>query len=476
MPEQNTYRMLINGALVAAAETFAVVNPATGEEIARVPDASEADLDAAIAAARAAFPGWAATPIAERKAKALELAGAIMGHADELKRLLTAEQGKPHADAENEVGGAAGWLQGTCALDLPETVNEDSEERISITRHVPLGVVCAIAPWNFPLILAMFKLAPALVAGNTVVLKPSPFTPLATLRVAELIKDIFPAGVINVITGSDRLGPWMTAHPGFDKISFTGSSATGRRVMASAAPTLKRLTLELGGNDAAIVLPDVDVEKVAPQLFWAAFINAGQICIATKRLYIHKDIYPALRDAIAAYAATVKVGDGAEQGTQIGPVNNKQQYDRVLGLIADSKAQGYTVLTGGETIDGPGYFIPVTLIDNPPETARIVQEEQFGPVLPLLSYDDIDEVLTRVNASDYGLGGSVWSADEDKAYAVAQRIESGTVWVNEVQHITPTAAFGGWKQSGVGVEGGLEGLLEFTRTQVLTRKRNAEVA
>ena len=249
--------------------------------------------------------------------------------------------------------------------------------------------------------------------------------------------------------------------------------ATGRRVMESAAPTLKRVTLELGGNDAAIVMPDIDVERIAEELFWAAFRNNGQICIATKRMYVHEDIYEPLKDALVAYAKTVKVGDGSEQGTQIGPINNEAQYRRVLELIEDAKDKGYTFLVGGEPADVPGYFIPVTILDNPPEDSRIVQEEQFGPVLPLIRFDDVDDVVARANATDYGLGGSVWGRDEDKAFEIAQRIASGTVWVNETQHLSPTAAFGGMKQSGVGVEGGLEGLLEYTSAQTIVRRRPA---
>lgn len=473
MDFDGNYRMLIGGELVGAAASFDVLNPATEEVIASVPDASPEDLDRAVAAARTAFPGWAATPIEQRKEKLVALANAIWGNAEAFARLLTQEQGKPVAEAQGEIMGAGFWLQASTGLDLPVHVNEDSDERYSITRHVPLGVVGAIAPWNFPMILAMFKVAPGLLAGNTMVLKPSPFTPLCTLKFAELANEILPAGVLNVITGGDALGPWMTSHPGFDKISFTGSSATGRRVMASAAPTLKRVTLELGGNDAAIVLPDVNVEEVAEKLFWAAFTNNGQICIATKRMYIHKDVYEPLRDAIVAYAKTVKVGDGSQQGTQIGPINNKQQYDRVLDLIQDARDKGYKFLMGGEKADVPGYFIPITILDNPPEDSRIVQEEQFGPVLPLIRYDDFDDVIARANATDYGLGGSIWSADDDKAFALAERVQSGTVWVNETQHLSPLAAFGGMKQSGVGVEGGLEGLLEYTSAQTLVRRKKA---
>jgi aldehyde dehydrogenase (NAD+) len=364
------------------------------------------------------------------------------------------------------------WLKGAATLDLPVTVNEDSAERYSETRHVPIGVVGAIAPWNFPMILAMFKVGPALLAGNTLVLKPSPFTPLTTLKFGEIAAGILPPGVLNVVTGGDALGPWITGHPGIDKVSFTGSTATGRRVMQTASATLKRVTLELGGNDPAIVMPDVDVAKVAEELFWAAFRNNGQICIATKRMYVHTDIYDELKTAIVAYAKTVKIGDGAEQGTQIGPINNKPQYDRVLDLIGDAKDRGYSFLIGGEQSDAPGYFIPVTIIDNPPEDSRIVQEEQFGPILPLIRFDDLDDVIAKANATEFGLGASVWSADEDRALAVAQRIASGTVWINETQHLTPLAAFGGMKQSGLGVEGGREGLLEYTNAQTVTRRRS----
>lgn len=467
------YRMLIDGKLERGSATFEVVNPATEEVLATAPDATREDLDRAIDAARRAFSGWAATPIAERRAKLTALGQAVLAQVDPLMRLLTKEQGKPHAEAQGEIMGAGYWLLGAAGLDLPVTVNEDSDERYSETRHVPLGVVGAIAPWNFPMVLAMFKIGPALLAGNTMVLKPSPFTPLTTLKFGELAAEILPPGVLNIVTGGDDLGPWITSHPGFDKISFTGSTATGRRVMQSAAPTLKRVTLELGGNDAAIVMPDVDVAKVAEELFWAAFRNNGQICIATKRMYVHKDIYEPLRDALVAYAKTVKVGDGAEQGTQIGPLNNRQQYQRVLDLIQDAKDNGYEFLVGGDKADVPGYFIPITILDNPPEDARIVQEEQFGPVLPLLKFDDYEDVIARANATEYGLGGSVWGHDEDKALEIAQRIASGTVWVNETQHLSPTAAFGGMKQSGVGVEGGVEGLLEYTNAQTVVRRKRA---
>jgi aldehyde dehydrogenase (NAD+) len=469
---EGDFTLTIDGAGAAGASSFDVLNPANESVVARAPDASREQLDLAVAAARKAFPSWAATPIAERKAMVGALAGAIAQHVEPLKRLLTGEQGKPHADAFNDIMGGAAWLQAACSLDLPETVNEDNAQRRSITRHVPIGVVGAIAPWNFPVLLAMFKLGPALIAGNTVVLKPSPFTPLTTLKIGELARGIFPPGVLNVLSGGDSLGPWMTSHPGIDKISFTGSSATGRKVMQSASATLKRITLELGGNDAAIVLPDVDVAKLAEPLFWAAFRNTGQICIASKRLYIHKDVYEPLKRALCDYAATVKMGDGAEQGTQLGPIQNRQQYQRVQDLLRDSRERGYGVTQVGRAPEGHGYFVPVTLVDNPPEDARIVREEQFGPVLPLLKVDSTEEAIARANASEYGLGASVWSADTDKALAIGKQLQAGTVWINDTQYLTPLASFAGHKQSGIGVENGLEGLLEYTNSQTIVVRKS----
>ena len=476
MTTQALYTMTIGGQAVSGATSFEVLNPATGQVIGSAPDCTPEQLDAAVAAARKAFPAWSATPIEKRREALLGIAGVLGGNVEELKRLLTSEQGKPHEGAMGDILGGAYWCQATSTLEIPEKVVEDSAERHGITRHVPIGVVGAIAPWNFPIILAMFKVAPALLAGNTVVLKPSPFTPLTTLRMGELLRGVLPDGVLNIVTGGDSLGPWMTSHPGIDKISFTGSSATGRKVMASASETLKRVTLELGGNDAAIVLPDVDVAEVAEKLFWAAFGNSGQICIATKRMYVHKDIYEPLKTAIVDYAKTVKMGDGAEQGTQLGPINNKLQYERVLDLIADSKAKGYKFLMGGDVSPAPGYFVPITIIDNPPENSRIVQEEQFGPVLPLLSFDTLEEAIDRANASPYGLGASIWTADEAKALDISSRIAAGTVWINETQHLSPLGAFGGHKQSGLGSEGALEGLLEYTNTQTVYVKKPAVAA
>lgn len=467
------YKNLINGELVSTSDMLDVVNPANEEVIGQVPSCGEDELNQAVAAARAAFKTWSKKPIDERRTVVQAIAGVINDNSDELFRLLTAEQGKPHQQAQGEIMGAAYMAGSQATLDLEDEINEDTEERLSRTRRVPVGVVGGIVPWNFPVMMAMQKIAPALLSGCTIVLKPSPFTPLTTLRLAELIKDVVPAGTVNIITGEDSLGPLITAHPDIDKITFTGSTATGKKIMEGASKDLKRITLELGGNDASIVLPDANVEKVAEQLFWSSFTNAGQICVAAKRIYIHEDIYDELSAAIAEYAKHVKVGDGSQQGTAVGPIQNKKQYERVIELVQDAKDNGYKFLVGGDhDPDVPGYYMPITILDNPPEDARIVAEEQFGPVMPLMKFSTEDEAISRANDSEYGLAGAVWTADPDKGVEIAEQLETGTVWVNEFLHLSPFAPFGGHKQSGFGAEYGKEGLLEFTYPQVITVKKD----
>lgn len=470
------YPNLINGELVTTASSLDVVNPANEQVIGQVPACGAEELDRAVAAARAAFKTWSRTPVDDRRAVIRNMASAIEANFDELYRLLTSEQGKPHHQAQHEIGACAGIMNAQSTLTLEETINEDSAERLSRTRRVPVGVVAGIVPWNFPLLMAVQKIAPAILTGCTIVLKPSPFTPLTTLKFAELIKDIVPAGVVNIITGEDALGPMMTSHPDIDKITFTGSTATGKRIMEGASKDLKRITLELGGNDASIVLPDADVEKVAEQLFWSSFTNAGQICVAAKRVYIHEDIYDDLSKAIAEYAKTVKVGDGSEQGTGVGPIQNKKQFERVCELIQDAKDNGYKFLVGGDVDpSGSGYYVPITILDNPPEDARIVAEEQFGPVMPLMKFSSDDEVIARANNSEYGLAGAVWTKDTERGVKIAEQLETGTVWINEFLHLSPFAPFGGHKQSGFGAEYGIEGLKEFTYSQVITVKKDALV-
>ena len=470
------YRNLIDGELVETPQTMDVVNPANEDAIGTVPACGEVELDRAVAAARRAFASWRKTPVEERREAIQGIAAAIKDNADELYRLLTSEQGKPHHQAQQEIYGAAGLAAAQSTLSLDDVINQDDKTRLSRTRRVPVGVVGGIVPWNFPVMMAIQKIVPAILSGCTIVLKPSPFTPLTTLRIAELIKNVVPAGVVNVITGEDSLGPLITGHPDIDKITFTGSTATGKKIMEGASKDLKRITLELGGNDASIVLPDADVEKVAEQLFWSSFSNAGQICVAAKRIYIHEDIYDDLSKAIAEYAKGVTVGDGSQQGTGVGPIQNRKQFERVCELIQDAKDSGYTFLVGGDVDpSGSGYFVPITILDNPPEDARIVAEEQFGPIMPLMKFSTEEEAIARANASEYGLAGAVWTKDADKGVAIAEQLETGTVWVNEFLHINPLAPFGGHKQSGFGAEYGIEGLKEFTYPQVITVKRDAAI-
>ncbi len=463
----HTYSMTINGKSVDATHSFDAYNPATEDVIAAVPDASRDQLNAAVAAAKAAFPNWSTRPIAERQALVAKIGDVIETHAEELMRLLTREQGKPRAGAEWEIMGSVIWCREIATQSLPVHVVEQQPGRVVETSRVPLGVVGAITPWNFPVLLAIWKIAPALVAGNTMVLKPSPFTSLCTLKLGELLRDVLPPGVLNVVSGGNDLGAWITQHPDIRKISFTGSTATGRKIMESASGNLKRITLELGGNDPAIVLPDVDVEQTAEKLFWAAFQNSAQFCVAAKRIYVHESIYDQLSAALVAFAKTVKVGDGAHQGTGLGPIQNKMQFEKLRDLLQDAKDNDQKFFLGGDIPDGRGYFVPITILDNPPEDSRVVKEEAFGPVLPLLRYTDIDEVIARANDSEYGLAASVWAKDIDKARKIASRIEAGTVWINEVHSFSPHVAFGGHKQSGIGIENALEGLAEYTNAQTV---------
>lgn len=464
------YRLLIDGALVEGDLTMEVINPANEQVLAECPRASQAQLDRAVAAARAAFPSWSATPIAERKAVVAAIADVIEANAKELAQLLTQEQGKPLADATGEIYGTAAFFRYFTTLDLPVQVLDDSEGRRVEAHRKPLGVVGAIVPWNFPMILMAFKLPPALIAGNTLVLKPAPTTPLTTLKLGELIREIVPPGVVNLITDANDLGAALTAHPGVDKISFTGSSATGAKVMAGAAGLLKRITLELGGNDAGVVLDDVDPAAVAPKLFNSAFQNSGQVCIAMKRLYVHDRVYDAVVDELAKIAEETIVGDGLEQGTKLGPLNNRMQYEKVKELLEDAAKQG-TIAAGGEVPDRPGYFIRPTIVRDISDGTRLVDEEQFGPVLPVIRFHDDEEAIERANRSSYGLGGSIWSSNLDRAYALADKLQAGTVWINKHAELDPSIPFGGAKQSGIGRELGQEGLEEFTQLKIINMAR-----
>jgi acyl-CoA reductase-like NAD-dependent aldehyde dehydrogenase len=464
------YKMLINGQMVAGDATMAVINPATEESVADCPRASKAQLDQAVAAAKAAFPAWSKTTIDERRKVLVAIADVIQANVADIARLLTQEQGKPLGDATGEVFGASAFFRYFASLDLPaKVVTDDATSRVEVRRK-PLGVVGCIVPWNFPVMLMAFKVPAALLAGNTVVVKPAATTPLATLKVAELIKDLAPPGVINIITDANDLGGAMTSHPDIRKISFTGSTETGKKVMASAADALKRISLELGGNDALIVMDDVNVAETAPKVFGAAMQNAGQVCIAAKRIYVHESIYDAMCDEFAVLANNWVVGDGLEQGTQMGPLQNKAQFEKVMGFLDSAKKDGKVIAGGGRKGD-KGYFIQPTVVRDISEGSKLVDEEQFGPVMPVIKYSDPADAVRRANASIYGLGGSIWAKDSDRAWDLAEEMESGSVWVNKHADIRPDLPFGGAKFSGIGSELGEEGLKEFTQVQVLNMAR-----
>ncbi len=462
----SAFSLLIDGKQVRGELEMPVLNPATEEVVAQCPRASKAQLDQAVAAAKVAFPGWAATPIEKRREAILEMANAIEKNVDELARLLTSEQGKPLADATGEVMGMAAFFRYLGSLELPMKVIEDSGERRVEAHRRPLGVVGCIIPWNYPLLILGFKLPSALLAGNTLVVKPAPTTPLSTLRFAELVAGLLPPGVLNVIADANDLGGEMTKHPDIRKISFTGSTATGQKVMASAAQTLKRITLELGGNDASIVLDDADPKKIAPGVFEGAFQNSGQVCLAIKRLYVHESIYDEMCEELVRIANDTVVDDGLKQGVKLGPLQNRMQYEKVKGFLESARSDG-KIIAGGEAMDRPGYFIKPTIVRDIKEGARLVDEEQFGPVLPVIKYSDQDDVIRRANGTTYGLGASVWSSDKKRAHDVASQLEAGTVWINKHLDMAPHIPFGGAKQSGIGVEFAEEGLAEFTQLQII---------
>ncbi|MCR5978397.1 aldehyde dehydrogenase family protein [Gordonia jinghuaiqii] len=463
--------MVIHGRQVSSPDTFEVINPATGQVCGQVPDCTDSQLDEAMSSALQAQREWAVD--ADRRRSLLaDCARLLTENLEDIARLLTTEQGKPINESRREVGAAAAWFGYYAALDLPsEVVQDDSDTYIEVT-HEPLGVVAAITPWNYPILLASWKLAPALRAGNTVVLKPSPFTPMSSLLLVRTLAEILPPGVLNVITGRDELGPKVTSHPVPRKVSFTGSTQTGKRVAASAAATLKRVTLELGGNDAAIVLDDVDPAAIAEKLFWSAFINNGQTCIAIKRLYVPASRHEDYVSALAAIADSAALGDGALETTQFGPINNTTQHRRVVSLIDDAVSRGAKIVTNTDPVDvGAGFFHRPTILTSVSDEALVVAEEQFGPVLPVLPYETVDEVLVRANSTTAGLGGSVWGTDEQRASQIADQLVCGTAWVNTHAAPSPRAAFSGVKDSGLGVENGRWGLEAFTqpRTRYVAR-------
>ena len=461
--------MIIGGQKVTTDEVLKVVDPATGRPFAYCPVATGDMVEDAVSAARSAFRTWSAVPIEERAGLLDRVADALEERKPEIARLLSREQGKPaHSAALGEVGGAVAWIRATAKLRPQiEVLKDDESGRVEIRRK-PLGVVASITPWNFPILIAIWHIIPAILGGNAVILKPSSGTPLSTLLMVEIANQHLPAGVLNSVAGSGVLGAQLAEHPGIDKIVFTGSTPTGRDIMKRGSANLKRLTLELGGNDAAIVLADADLELTAKKIFLKAFGNSGQVCAAIKRLYVHDSIHDELAGRLADLARAALVGPGDDPQSQYGPVQNGKQLAYLIELAEDAVAKGGTFLAGGlPDAAQQGYFFPLSVMVDVADGMRIVDDEQFGPILPIIRFQEAAEAVRLANANELGLGGSVWSTDTSEATRLAAMLECGSAWVNDHSTISPDVPFGGAKQSGLGSEFGLHGLYEYMQMQTL---------
>lgn len=467
-----TFTNLVNGKAVEAADHQEIFNPATGDSLGLAPLSSEQDVHDAVIAARKAQKMWANTSDQERQETVTRVAEILQDNSEYLAELVTREQGKPLAGPGSrfEIQACIGWTQVPAALSLPpETVYED-EERKDTLHRVPLGVVAAIAPWNWPLMIAIWQIIPAIRMGNTVVLKPSEYTPIATLEMVRLINQVLPPGVLNTVSGDGRIGAALTSHPDIDKIMFTGSEATGRRIIEASSRNLAPITLELGGNDAAIVVPGTDAKAISEGLFWGAFLNMGQTCACIKRLYVHENDYDHVVAALSDLARQMPIGDGMNDANLIGPLQNEMQYKKVKELVDDARTNGCDVMEFGDTPE-KGYFLPVTLVGNISDGQRLVDEEQFGPALPIVRYRNLDDAIASANGLSAALGASIWANSLEEAEPIALMLEAGTVWINQHGAIHPMVPFGGNKASGYGVEFGLEGLKAVTQPRVISIKK-----
>jgi acyl-CoA reductase-like NAD-dependent aldehyde dehydrogenase len=462
---------LVNGKIVRNGQTFPVVSPATGEVVAQCPDAGLGLLDEAVAAARAAQPGWQALGQEARREIIRSLGAAVMENYAALDELESLEKGVPNAAGELYM--ARIYANHTADTPLPVEVIEDNDERLIQLVRKPVGVVAAISPWNAPLLITAEKVFSALAVGNTVVAKPSPFTPLGTLKMASVWKDLLPPGVLNVLAGGDELGAALVNHPGTNMISFTGSVAAGKSIAEAAGRQMKQVVCELGGNDAAIVLGDVDVKVVAPRLYGAAFQLGGQACAAIKRVYAHRSIYQALVDELAAWAQLAKAAPAADGGT-FGPLVTRPQFERVSELVSDALAHGAKAAAGGAPVPGNGFYFPPTILTGVGPGVRVVDEEQFGPVLPVIPFDDVEDAIAAANATEFGLCGSVWTADISLGRKLADRLQAGTTWVNNHTEVAPHIPFGGIKNSGLGRAGGRPGIDAYSALQTQIIYKNAD--
>lgn len=467
-----TYSSLLAAVTAQGGETREVLDPATGERIGDAPVQDVTALEAAIDTAEAAQPAWAALSDAERSAYLNRAADAIEAAAEPLAELLSREQGKPlnGPNARFEVGACAVWTRSAADTPLPVEVIVDDGENYAELHYRPIGVVGAISPWNWPMMISIWQIAPSLRMGNTVVIKPAETTTLSVLALVAVMNQVLPAGVLNVVPGpGSTVGDALTRSPKIGKIMFTGSTPVGKRIIEASAGNVTRLTLELGGNDAGIVLPDVDPKAIAEDLFWGAFINTGQTCAALKRLYVHDTVYDAVVEELAKVAAAVPMGVGIDEQNVLGPLQNRAQFDVVDRLVESAKASGARVVLGGEPDrDAVGYFYPTTLVADIDPHNDLVLEEQFGPALPIVRYSELDEAVRLANELEVGLGASVWSSDRDKAKRIAARLQAGTVWINSHGGLHPQIPFGGAKQSGYGREFGVEGLKAVAEPQVVS--------
>ena len=460
------FRLLIDGNLVEGADTSPVINPATGKSFAVRPVASREQLDQAVRAAKAAQPAWAARPIDERRDVLRVIADRIEAATEDLAHLLTLEGGKPLRDSKAEISLFVATIREVASIDLAVEVIEDSDSNRVEAHFRPYGVVAAIVPWNFPIGLIGNKLPPALLVGNTLVVRPASSTPLSAVLIGEIIADVVPPGVINVICDNGGLGGLLAAHPDVAKISFTGSTETGKRVATAAIDDFKRVSLELGGNDPAIVLDDVDVKKIAPVIFATSFANTGQVCYAIKRVYAQEAVYDALCSELAKLADAAIVGDGLDENTRLGPLQNKNQYETVKTYLEVAKRDG-KIIAGGQVLDRPGYFIRPTIVRDIEDGSPLVDEEQFGPVLPIVKIKDEEDGLRRANASSFALGASVWSSNPERAARVAARLEAGNIWINQHLRLAPHIPLSPAKHSGMGTELTLDGVKDFTQMIIL---------
>lgn len=448
-----------------------VSDPANGDVIGRAPLHTLRDLGAALDRAEAAQPGWASLADSRRVAYLHRAADAIESSAEALAEILSREQGKPlnGLNARYEIVACVAWLRNAADTPVPSETLVDDDQKPAVLHYRALGVVGAITPWNWPMMIAVWQFAAALRMGNAVVMKPSEHTTLSGLALVAVVNRVLPAGVLSAVAGAGELGAALAGSPRVAKVMFTGSTKTGTRIISASAENVTRLTLELGGNDAGIVLPDADPVGIAEGLFWGAFINTGQTCAALKRLYVPEVIYGDVIDAIADYAGRVPMGVGLDEENLLGPLQNQMQYDVVARLVEEARASGARVVLGGDPSDErAGHFYPVTLVADIDPNHPLVVEEQFGPVLPIIPYSEVDDAIRMANGLDVGLGASVWSQDLILARNVAARLEAGTVWINAHGALDPRMPFGGAKRSGYGLEFGAEGLKAVAQPQVIS--------